>query len=258
LLSLISGLSIEHREWSMISRSVFASEPVINSITDREMISIEPLKQKPLMIDLNGRQMARREKSGLGGGKFTPADPLPQTDIIRYGPLFVIPGSSANRDLYFQHFAFGAFVGDLLVLSPFEVFFLRMVRADVDLPLSTEALWQHCSSLFAPTCFAKCYAVYHYYRCNLWVVRDGSAFGGQFVLYQDHPDVVHSKFIVNIVDDWSSRDRVTVLASRIGWSVKKATILVRVVVPKDADFGTPDCLRLFAIEDVSIKRVKFK
>jgi tRNA-splicing endonuclease subunit Sen2 len=198
------------------------------------------------------------EKSAPGSRKFTPDADLPRVDIICHGDLFAVPESCESRNALFDHFAFGSFNVNLLILSPFEVFFLTMLNSHINIVFDRQQLWDHCCSLFPPTVFAKHYAVYHYYRCNLWVVRDGSVFAAHFVLYPDHPDLVHSKFMVIVMENWEDRDRESLRASRIGWSVRKTVLLVRVVIPEGTDFSNPDCLSTFTIEDVSLKRVKLK
>jgi tRNA-intron lyase len=190
--------------------------------------------------------------------QFTPQAALPNVAIVRHGDLFGISESDEHRDDLFDHFGIGYKSGPLLVLSPFEALFLLMLNPAVNIDLNVQELWNHCSMLFPPTVFARYYAVYHYYRCNLWVVRDGSVFGAHFVLYADHPDLVHSKFLVIVMDDWNNRDCEMLRASRIGWSVRKSALLVNVKVPSDADFGASACLSTFSIEDVTVKRVKFR
>ncbi|XP_017767855.1 PREDICTED: tRNA-splicing endonuclease subunit Sen2 isoform X2 [Nicrophorus vespilloides] len=46
--------------------------------------------------------------------------------------------------------------------------------------------------------FAQNYAVYKYYRSRNWVVKAGSKFGGDFVLYQEGPETHHAAFVVII------------------------------------------------------------
>jgi tRNA splicing endonuclease len=197
-------------------------------------------------------------KRGSAVGAFTPQAPLPPIEIVEQGSFFAVPETCANRDVLFDKFVFGQKVNNLLVLSPYETFFLAMIQAEIHPQLDLQSLWDRFSALFAPGVFARNYAVYHYYRCGLWVVRDGAAFGAHFMLYPDHPELVHSQFAVVILDDWENRDRESVLASRIGWSVKKETMFVRVIVPPEADLTTPACIQTFEVEDLVIQRVKFK
>jgi tRNA splicing endonuclease len=197
-------------------------------------------------------------KPGAALGAFTPQATLPSIEITEYGSLFIIPETCESRDSLFNKFVFGQKINNLLVLSPYEIFFLVMIQAEIHPQLDVQELWTRFSTLFAPGVFARNYAVYHYYRCALWVVRDGTVFGAHFMLYPDHPDIVHSQYAVVILDDWENRDQESVLASRIGWSVKKETIFVRVVIPEDADLTTPACLQTLEVEDLVIQRVKFK
>lgn len=188
-------------------------------------------------------------------GKFSPQKDLPEVKLEKYGAAFCVRDTEV-ADVLFRAFGFGRMAKSVLVLSPYEVFFINCVepRDGVDLG----SLWVECSRLCAPGVFATRYAVYHFYRCNFWVVRDGATFGGDFVLYSDHPDVVHSKYIVVVLDDWENVDQEVIVASRAGWAVKKEVVFVRVVVPEGVDVSTPDCLPEMSIEDVSIRRVKFR
>ena len=188
-------------------------------------------------------------------GKFNPGQELPPFKTEKHGALFCVTEHEPS-DILFRTFCFGKFSAGLLVLSPYEVFFINCIDPRSGTNLSN--LWLECSRLCAPGVFATRYAVYHFYRCNLWVVRDGSTFGGDFVLYSDHPDVVHSKFIVIVLDTWDNKDQDLIMASRVGWSVKKEVIFVRVFVPDNADLSSPECLQQLVIEDVAIKRVKFR
>jgi tRNA splicing endonuclease len=186
--------------------------------------------------------------------KFTPDASLPHARVVRHGDFYGIPAPAC--DAYFDHFAIGHFANSLLILSPFEIFFLATVGADLAPPPDRQALWAECAALFPPSVFARHYAVYHYYRCRLWVVRDGAVFGAHFALYADHPDVVHSRFTVAVLDDWAGRDGEALCASRVAWAVRKSALLVRVRAPEGADFGTPACLAALAIEDVAVERVR--
>lgn len=187
-------------------------------------------------------------------GKFEPVRDLPDFEIERYGPLFIVPDTCEHQELIFKTFCFGKFANNLLVLTPYEVFFINLLQGRENL----SELWQICSRMCKPGFFATRYAVYHHYRCKLWVVRDGSTFGGDFVLYKDHPDQVHSNYIVVVLDKWDDRDKRTIVASRVACSVKKQTLFVRIVIPDGCDLNNYECVQSFTLEDIVMKRVKFK
>jgi len=67
--------------------------------------------------------------------------------------------------------------------------------------LSGSKLWQWCcehttggASVFAPQ-----YAAYHHLRCLGWLPLPGLAYGADYVLYQLHPEMAHSDFVVTIM-----------------------------------------------------------
>lgn len=186
-------------------------------------------------------------------GKYQPRKDLPDVEIANYGAIFIVPSTCEHQEVLFKTFCFGKFTKNMLVLTPYEVFFINLIQQKENL----SELWQTCSKMCKPGMFASRYAVYHYYRCNLWVVRDGSTFGGDFVLYRDHPDQVHSDYIVIVLDSWENRDQTTIIASRVAWSVKKQTLFIRVVIPDGCDLDNHECIQSFVLEDVVMKRVKF-
>ena len=197
-----------------------------------------------------------REKQG----RFLPDEEFPLIEIQFQDNLFIVPSSFEFRDLLYKTFCFGRYCGEELILSPYEVFFIKEVCNSIsNLPFSVDELWNICCSFSRPEVFAKQYFVYRYYRTNMWVVRDGSVFGSQFVLYLDHPDLVHSSFLVNIIDDWSSIQKECLMESRIAWSlVKKCIICVIQITKKDIDYSSPKCLESMRLEAMDVKRLKFR
>lgn len=191
-------------------------------------------------------------------GKFYPDNDIPVIEVKFENSLFIITSDTNIRDILIQEFAFGRMLGDKCILSPYEVFFLYDVCESIKINLNRQELWNICTELSKEGVFAKNYAVYRYYRTNLWVVRDGSVFGCQFVLYSDHPEVVHSSFILTILDNWENFENESLIITRIGWFLKKRGILCVVKIPDAVDYNNPDCVDLMDIESIIVKRVKFR
>lgn len=189
-------------------------------------------------------------------GKFDPGKDLPHVDIVERGALFVVKDGETEKDILYNMFGFGHIVGHVLVLSPYEAFFLGALENDDD--DSIDRLWQKCSAKYAPGVFATRYAVYHFYRHNLWIVKDGLTFGGDFVLYKDHPDVFHSTYIVTIRESWDDMNGDIIMASRIAWNVGKMSVFIRVIVPDGTDMTRSSCVGMMSIEDISIKRARLR
>ena len=193
-------------------------------------------------------------------GHFAPDEDFPLVEVQFQDNLFFVPSSYAYRDLLFKTFCFGRYCGGDLILSPYEVFFIKEVCDSLsNLEYSIDELWNLCCSFSGPEVFAKQYFVYRYYRTHMWVVRDGSVFGSQFVLYLDHPDVVHSSFLVNVIDNWSCIQKECLIESRIAWSlVKKCIICVIQSRNQDIDYSSPNCLESMRLEAIDVKRLKFR
>lgn len=194
-------------------------------------------------------------------GKFMPTDPLPRLDIKKLYSFFIIPDDCEGQKIIFNHFGFGRKQGNIFILSPYEVLFLSQLQKDPNM-ISIEnkndinELWQYCCSLFGPSIFPIQYAIYHYFRCRYWVVRDGSIYGFLFVLYSDHPDVVHSKYTVQMIEDWNEVLLIAPSITRINWGVRKKALLVRVIVPSESDLKNPDCISTFVIESMCLQRLE--
>lgn len=124
-------------------------------------------------------------------------------------------------------------------------------------------LWQRLCAL-CPT-FPARYAAYHHFRSKGWVVRTGSRYAADYLLYKDGPAFYHATFSVLVRQAWSetleeAEDRRlrswTSLAGliRLSASAAKAVLLCYVVIPKDADLSTPECLRSFKIQELLLRR----
>ncbi|EAY05229.1 tRNA intron endonuclease, catalytic C-terminal domain containing protein [Trichomonas vaginalis G3] len=179
-------------------------------------------------------------------------------DVSYENSIFFITSSITIRNELVQKFAFGRMLGEKCILSAYEVFFLYDVCKSVNISFNRKELWDICSGLSQNGIFARNYSVYRYYRSLLWVVRDGSVFGCEFVLYHDHPEVVHSSFIVRILENWDNFENEALTITRIGWFLKKRGILCVVKHTDNIDYSDPDSVDLFEIESFIVKRVKFR
>lgn len=184
--------------------------------------------------------------------RFLPSAAIPSVAIEFNGAFFSVPKGDPASEILFGTFGFGRFLGPLLVLSPYEAYFLTLAVGG-----DRGRVWAQCCAMCGAGAFPVRYAVYHHYRCLLWVVRDGSLFGADFVLYSDHPDLVHSSYAVAVVDSWDGAEEEARALSRVAWNVKKAVVLVKVARNEDLDMSNPECIGKMEIEAVSLKRVKY-
>lgn len=116
------------------------------------------------------------------------------------------------------------------------------------------------------------YAVYHHYRSLGWVIRPGSKFSVDYLLYVRGPVFSHAEFAIMIIPEYSSdHDPATARARRDWWwlhcvnrvqtQVRKSLVLCYVSVPTDADLqaamNTRDIstvLKLYEVRDFVLKR----
>ena len=194
-------------------------------------------------------------------GKFMPKDPLPKLCIKKLSSFFTISNDDESHKILFNKFGFGRIQSNIFILSPYETMFLYQLQKDpkmiiIEPQTDSFNLWNYCCSLCGPSIFPIHYAIYHYFRCRYWVVRDGSIYGFLFVLYSDHPNLVHSKYTVQLVNNWNNVWEIAPSVTRINWGIKKTSILVRVIVPLEVDYQNPDCISNFTIESMCIQRLE--
>lgn len=202
-------------------------------------------------------------------GKFQPNELLPPLIIKQLVSIFIVPDDCQGQKILFEKFVFGYKRNNLFILNPYEVFFLNQIQTDASLihienfrnpseigGNDSKKLWNYCCSLFPPTIFPIQYAVYHFFRCRFWVVRDGSIFGALFVLYPDHPNLVHSSFTVSLIYNWQDIKSIAPTLVRINSGIKKSAIVIKVIVPDAPDFTDPNCISSFLVEAVSMNRLK--
>ncbi|KAJ3285538.1 tRNA splicing endonuclease subunit sen2 [Borealophlyctis nickersoniae] len=175
-------------------------------------------------------------------------------------------------------------------LTPEEAFFLahdQQHKKFQDGVLSPQDLWTKLSLASQPTLsiasdfngtinvgkgtlgaqFAICYAAYHYYRSQGWVVKSGIKFGTDFVLYNKGPIFRHSDYAVVVIpsvgekesstlepEDASAPSWLWVLSvNRVCAQVNKRVLFCHVVIPPDFtlnDLSSPKCLQKLAVWDV--------
>ncbi|GMH06777.1 hypothetical protein Nepgr_008617 [Nepenthes gracilis] len=119
-------------------------------------------------------------------------------------------------------------------------------------------LWHLMSSkreMFPELCKA-----YSHLRMKNWVVRSGSQYGVDYVVYRHHPALVHSEYAVIVLSDTSddADERLRVWSdfhctTRLCGSVAK-TLLVLHVHKNGSGTNSPMCLENYNIEEWTITR----
>ena len=127
--------------------------------------------------------------------------------------------------------------------------------------------------------FIAKYAAHAHFRNQGWLPRSGLQYGADFVLYRNHPSLVHSDFCVVLAPDagggasgdaeanageiapTAPRARLGLrkwtevqAASRLCVQVNKGLISASVTFSETADASTPACLRSIAVEETEVRR----
>ncbi|KAF8603765.1 hypothetical protein BDV93DRAFT_441685 [Ceratobasidium sp. AG-I] len=120
------------------------------------------------------------------------------------------------------------------------------------------------------------YVVYHHYRSLGWVVRGGIKFCVDFMLYKRGPVFSHAEFalvVIPVYEDPADKDTSPFqlqntdpfswswlsTLNRINTQVKKTLLLIYVTIPRvettpSEALSTPDCLNLYSVREVVIRR----
>ena len=186
-------------------------------------------------------------------GVFKPSEELLIADIIQENGLFYAE-HEMKFDLY-KNFGFGRIINEKLLLSCYEAEYLSLLYKLMNAPNIEGNVWQVISS---DSSFIIRYAVYHYFRSKLWIVRDGTGFGFDFVLYPDHPNEAHSKYCVKIISSMDEFEKRAILTTRVTWNVKKEVMFVIVDIPSDVNIENSDCLSSITITPFTTNRETLK
>ena len=75
-------------------------------------------------------------------------------------------------------------------------------------PNMLDALWRKFNQ--SNSNFCEEYAVYHHFRSKGWVVKDGTKFGVEFLLYQEGPAFFHAQYSVKIVSEVKKKSKILI------------------------------------------------
>ena len=152
---------------------------------------------------------------------------------------------------------------EVLILDNFEAFFLayglgcllvKNASSDDDL-MSIDALWSHfCKS---DANFRHRYAAYHHFRAKNWIVRVGTKFGNDFLLYKEGPPFYHASYSVRVQKNGSDPTNLTwselSALNRVTESAAKELLIVE-VDEKNSKIKE-DCSPNEYLNNVSVKEV---
>ncbi|ORX60756.1 hypothetical protein BCR36DRAFT_578840 [Piromyces finnis] len=110
------------------------------------------------------------------------------------------------------------------------------------------------------------YVVYHYYRSQGWIVKEGLKYGVDYVLYQKGPAFSHSEYAVSIIPVINNQDNqhnyVENMPSiheinctnRVCNQVLKKLVYCYVVIPDNVNLDYVNCLKEYSIYEIRMKR----
>lgn len=145
------------------------------------------------------------------------------------------------------------------ILTLHEAFFLAYALGCLSLQLeeqcylSSRSYWNLCRDYHTNSNlqldFAVEYGVYHYFRSRGWIVKSGSNYGTNFLLYKQGPSIDHAQYAVIIMfEDYgtsvsSNRWDSLLTFNRVVQSACKELLLVFVIVPDKSKFTfeEPSC-----------------
>ncbi|ORX64208.1 tRNA-intron endonuclease catalytic domain-like protein [Anaeromyces robustus] len=109
------------------------------------------------------------------------------------------------------------------------------------------------------------YVAYHYYRSQGWIVKEGLKYGVDYVLYQKGPAFSHSEFAISIIPVLEDQDNLNYInklptvheincTNRVCNQVLKKLVFCYIIIPKNINLDSADCLKMYKIYEVRLKR----
>ncbi len=156
---------------------------------------------------------------------------------------------------------------DVLVLDSYEAFFLAYALgclrvkkvATSDDVMSIDDLWRHFNQCDAN--FRQRYIAYHYFRSKNWIVRSGTKFGNDFLLYKEGPPFYHASYSVRVQSDRSDGINLTwselSALNRVTESAAKELLILEVSESSqkiNVDSSVTEYLDNVSVKEVLVRR----
>ncbi|XP_063702435.1 tRNA-splicing endonuclease subunit Sen2 [Culicoides brevitarsis] len=149
-----------------------------------------------------------------------------------------------------------------LKLFPEEAFFLHFslkvlrIFDENDREMTSEEILM--KFIEAKRNFVTNFVAYQYCRAKNWVVKDGTNFGSDFLLYQLGPQYFHSQFTVKVRNTLDTEDKFP-SKQFLGWyriseTSKKECLVIEVVPPSANSMDLLTRLRDFRVRLLTFKR----
>ncbi|CAH1407114.1 unnamed protein product [Nezara viridula] len=156
---------------------------------------------------------------------------------------------------------------EVLYLSLEEAFFLRYACNCLQVydltshVLPVRDMW--CLFQESQSDFIEKYVAYHYFRAKGWVVKSGTKFGGDFLLYKKGPLYFHASYIVIVEvlkNDENSRNKTMwqkiIGMNRMAESANKEILICHILWPdvEEEKFNDPSILKEFGVSETLLRR----
>eukprot|EP00833_Pecoramyces_ruminatium_P000070 jgi/Orpsp1_1/1174102/evm.model.c7180000048916.1 len=171
---------------------------------------------------------------------------------------------------------------EYLQLDLEEAFFLKYALNCISIKdnhkiLSIDDCWKRFrSNINNPSDpFILKYIAYHYYRSQGWIVKEGLKYGVDYgdyiflyrlyILYQKGPIFSHSEYAISIIPVMNDQNKLNYIidmptiheincTNRVCNQVLKKLVYCYIIIPKDIDLNSPDCLKKYSIYEIRMKR----
>jgi len=161
---------------------------------------------------------------------------------------------------------------EYLQLDLQEAFFLKYALncisiKDKNKVLSIDDCWMRFRSDInnSADIFILKYVVYHYYRSRGWIVKEGLKYGVDYVLYQKGPVFSHSEYAISIIPVMEEQNNLNYVndiptiheincTNRVCNQVLKKLVYCYVIIPKNVDLRTANCLQHYHVYEIRMKR----
>ncbi|KAL6624178.1 hypothetical protein LY90DRAFT_291981 [Neocallimastix californiae] len=152
---------------------------------------------------------------------------------------------------------------EYLQLELEEAFFLKYALNCISIKYNQKVLnINDCWNLFRRNIndpsdpFILKYVAYHYYRSQGWIVKEGLKYGVDYVLYQKGPMFSHSEYAISVIPVINDKENLkyTIQTSHEVNCTNRKLVYCYIIVPKDVDLKTPECLKRYSVYEIRMKR----